>query len=117
MQQSDAEEVPQFKEEKQACVYRIHKYIHHPKYSLTIFQKQAITIPINVLFQEAPNDVNTKEVTDDSPADSSSTDILKNTDGNETSLINEDVPTNIEVPKVSIKEPMEEKTPPGSSKI
>ena len=33
---TNAEEVPQFKEEKQACVYRIHKYIHHPK-SLTIF--------------------------------------------------------------------------------
>ena len=81
------------------------------------FQKQVITISINVLFQEAPNDVETKEVTDDTPADSLSTDILKDTDGNETSLLDKDVPTNIEVPKVSIKQPMEEKTPSGLSKI
>ena len=81
------------------------------------FQKQVIIISINVLFQEAPNDVETKEVTDDTPADSLSTDILKDTDGDETSLLDKDVPANIEVPKVSIKQPMEEKTPSGSSKI
>ena len=86
-------------------------------YSKEFFQKQVITISINVLFQEAPNDVETKEVTDDTPADSLSTDILKDTDGDETSLLDKDVPANIEVPKVSIKQPMEEKTPSGSSKI
>ena len=65
----------------------------------------------------APNDVDTKEVADDIPVDSSSTDILQDTDQNETSLLDEDISTSIEVPKVSIKQPVEEKTTSGSSKI
>ena len=82
------------------------------------FQKQAITIPINVQFQEAPNDVETKEVTDDTPADSSFTDTLKDTNENETSLLDKDISISIDAPKVSIKLPVEEKTPnSGSSKI
>ena len=54
-------------------------------------------------------------MTKDTPADSSSTDILKDTDVKEPSLL--DVPTNIEVPQVSTKQPVEEKTTSGSSKM
>ena len=72
-------------------------------------------MPIDALFQEGPNAVETTEVNEDTPADSSSTDILKDTDVKEPPLL--DVPTNIEVPQVSIKQPVEEKTTSGSSKI
>jgi len=56
-------------------------------------------------------------VNEDTPGDSSSTDVLKGTDVKEPSLLNKDVSTNIEVPEVSLKQTMEEKTPSGSSKI
>ena len=114
----NAVEAPEIKDENQACLYKIFQFnVLIRIYITQFFQKQVITISINVLFQEAPNDVETKEVTDDTPADSLSTDILKDTDGDETSLLDKDVPANIEVPKVSIKQPLEEKTPSGSSKI
>ena len=51
----------------------------------------------------------------DTPADSLSTDILKDTDVKQPSILDE--PANIEVPQVSIKLPVEEKTTSGSSKI
>ena len=54
---------------------------------------------------------------EDTPGDSSSTDILKDTDIREPSLLDKDVSTNIEVPEVSIKQPIEEEAPSGSSKI
>ena len=52
---------------------------------------------------------------EDTPADTSSAHILKDTGVKEPSLL--DVPTNIEVPQVSMKQSVEEKTASGSSKI
>ena len=74
-------------------------------------------ITIDVQFQEAPIVVETTEVNEDTPDDSSSTDILKGTDVKQPSLFDKDVSTDIEVPQVSIKQPMEEKTTSGSSII